>query len=399
MAGRFRIRLPAPPRCERLLGWVSEANGPGPQLRCGRPLRTAEKTGGFRMRLRRSVLSKPGITRKRRGKGFSYHAPDGTTVRDPETLQRIKDLVIPPAWKKVWISPHPNGHIQAVGVDAAGRRQYLYHCAWQQERAEEKFDRVLELSTELPAWRARIAEDLAARGLTRERVLALGLRLLDRGYFRSGGEQYAEENESYGLSTLLCEHVTVQRDAVEFDFPAKSGVRRTVRVEDREVVRAVRALMRRRHRGDRLLVCRTASGWSEVRADDLNDRFKELVGDQYTVKDLRTWHGTVLAAAAFAEADPAVSRRVARRVEAAVMKEVAEELGNTPAVARGSYVDPRVITGYERGLTIGAATRRAGRARDPDAAQEILDKATRMLIRRVAKGHSASGASALPKSA
>ncbi|GAB4903213.1 DNA topoisomerase IB [Mycobacterium avium] len=351
------------------------------------------------MRLRRSVLSKPGITRKRRGKGFSYHAPDGTTVRDPETLQRIKDLVIPPAWKKVWISPHPNGHIQAVGVDAAGRRQYLYHCAWQQERAEEKFDRVLELSTELPAWRARIAEDLAARGLTRERVLALGLRLLDRGYFRSGGEQYAEENESYGLSTLLCEHVTVQRDAVEFDFPAKSGVRRTVRVEDREVVRAVRALMRRRHRGDRLLVCRTVSGWSEVRADDLNDRFKELVGDQYTVKDLRTWHGTVLAAAAFAEADPAVSRRVARRVEAAVMKEVAEELGNTPAVARGSYVDPRVITGYERGLTIGAATRRAGRARDPDAAQEILDKATRMLIRRVAKGHSASGASALPKSA
>lgn len=351
------------------------------------------------MRLRRSVLSKPGITRKRRGKGFSYHAPDGTTVRDPETLQRIKDLVIPPAWKKVWISPHPNGHIQAVGVDAAGRRQYLYHCAWQQERAEEKFDRVLELSTELPAWRARIAEDLAARGLTRERVLALGLRLLDRGYFRSGGEQYAEENESYGLSTLLCEHVTVQRDAVEFDFPAKSGVRRTVRVEDREVVRAVRALMRRRHRGDRLLVCRTASGWSEVRADDLNDRFKELVGDQYTVKDLRTWRGTVLAAAAFADADPAVSRRVARRVEAAVMKEVAEELGNTPAVARGSYVDPRVITGYERGVTIGAATRRAGRARDPDAAQEILDKATRMLIRRVAKGHSASGASALPKSA
>lgn len=351
------------------------------------------------MRLRRSVLSKPGITRKRRGKGFSYHAPDGTTVRDPETLQRIKDLVIPPAWKKVWISPHPNGHIQAVGVDAAGRRQYLYHCAWQQERAEEKFDRVLELSTELPAWRARIAEDLAARGLTRERVLALGLRLLDRGYFRSGGEQYAEENESYGLSTLLCEHVTVRRDAVEFDFPAKSGVRRTVRVEDREVVRAVRPLMRQRHRGDRLLVCRTASGWSEVRADDLNDRFKELVGDQYTVKDLRTWHGTVLAAAAFAEADAAVSRRVARRVEAAVMKEVAEELGNTPAVARGSYVDPRVITGYERGLTIGAATRRAGRARDPDAAQEILDKATRMLIRRVAKGHSASGASVLPKSA
>lgn len=340
------------------------------------------------MRLRRSVLDKPGITRKRRGKGFAYYGPDGKLLSDPEALQRIKDLVIPLAWKKVWIAPYPNGHIQAVGVDAAGRRQYLYHSAWQQERAEEKFDRVVELSAQLPAWRAAIANDLARKGLTRKRVLAPALRLLDRGYFRAGSEQYAEEHESYGLATLLCEHVRVRRDAVEFDFPAKSGVRRTVEIEDPEVVRAVGALMRRPHRGDRLLMCRTASGWVEVRSDDLNARFKELVGDDYTVKDLRTWHGTVLAAAAFAAADPAVSRRVAKRVEAAVMREVAAELGNTPAVARGSYVDPRVVTGYERGVTIAAATRRAQRAREPDAAQEILDKATRLLIRRAAKGTS-----------
>jgi DNA topoisomerase I len=351
------------------------------------------------MRLRRSVLSKPGIARKRRGKGFAYYGPDDNGLSDPETLQRIKDLVIPPAWKKVWISPHPNGHIQAVGVDAAGRRQYLYHCAWQRERAEEKFDRVLELSTRLPVWRAEIAKDLTRRGLTRRRVLALALRLLDRGYFRAGGEQYAEEHESYGLSTLLCEHVVIRRDAVEFDFPAKSGVQRTVEVEDPEVLRAVRALMRRPDRTERLMVCRTASGWIDVRADDLNARFKELAGDDYTVKDLRTWHGTVLAAAAFADADPAVSRRVAKRVEAAVMKEVAEELGNTPAVARGSYVDPRVVTGYEQGLTIGSALRRAERADKPDVAQEILDKATRMLIRRVAKGDNTSASPALAKSA
>lgn len=351
------------------------------------------------MRLRRSVLSEPGITRKRRGKGFAYYEPDGAALSDPETLQRIKDLVIPPAWKKVWISPYPNGHIQAVGVDAAGRRQYLYHSAWQQERAEEKFDRVLELSMQLPAWRAEIAKDLARKGLTRKRVLALALRLLDRGYFRAGGEQYAEEHESYGLSTLLCEHVVVRRDAVEFDFPAKSGVRRTVEIEDADVVRAVRALMRRPNRTERLLVCRDASGWLDVRADDLNARFKELAGDGYTVKDLRTWHGTVLAATAFADADPAVSHRAAKRVEAAVMKEVAEELGNTPTVARGSYVDPRVVTGYEQGLTIAAAARRAERARKPDAAQEILDKATRMLIRRVAKGERASAPAALGKTA
>lgn len=220
--------------------------------------------------------------------------------------------------------------------------------------------------------------------MTRKRVLALALRLLDRGYFRAGGEQYAEEHESYGLATLLCEHVVVRRAAVEFDFPAKSGVRRTVEIEDPEVVRAVRSLMRRPNRTERLQVCRTASSWIDVRSDDLNARFKELVGTDYSVKDLRTWHGTVLAAAAFADANPAVSARVAQRVEAAVMKEVAEGLGNTRAVARGSYVDPRVVTGYEQGLTIAVATRRAERVREPDVAQEILDKATRLLIRRVA---------------
>ena len=350
------------------------------------------------MRLRRSVLDTPGIARKRRGKGFAYYGPDGAPLADDAALQRIKDLVIPPAWKNVWISPHPNGHIQAVGTDAAGRRQYLYHSAWQQERAEEKFDRVLELSTRLPAFRARIAADLARRGMSRERVLALGLRLLDRGYFRSGGEQYAEENESYGISTLLREHVTVRRASIEFDYPAKSGVQRTVEIEDAEAVRAIRSLMRSADGCDRLLVYRNATGWTDLRADDLNSRFKEFVGNEFTVKDLRTWHGTVLAAVAFADADPPVSQRVVKRVESAVMKEVAAGLGNTPAVARGSYVDPRVVTGYEQGLTIATATQRAERVRRPDAAQELLEKATRTMIRRVAKGGSAPTA-ALAKTA
>lgn len=351
------------------------------------------------MRLRRSVLSKPGLTRKRRGKGFSYYGPDGETLTDPESLRRIKELVIPPAWKKVWISPNSNDHIQAVGTDAAGRRQYLYHTAWQQERAEEKFDRVLEMSKNLPFWRASIAKDLAGRGLTRQRVLALALHLLDRGYFRAGGEQYAEENESYGIATLLCSHVKLRSDAVEFDYPAKSGVQRTIEIKDAEVVRAVRALMRRPESTGRLLVCRTASGWIDIRSDDLNARFKQLVGAEYTVKDLRTWHGTVLAAAAFADADPPVSQRVIKRVEAAVMREVSEELGNTPAVARSSYVDPRVVTAYEHEMTIAAAVRRAEKARRPEAAQETLEKATRLLIRRVAKGNSASGPPTLAKTA
>lgn len=351
------------------------------------------------MRLRRSVLSKPGIARKRRGKGFAYYGPDGELLTDGQTLQRIKDLVIPPAWQQVWIAPYPNAHIQAVGTDAAGRRQYLYHQAWQQERAEEKFDRVLDLSKELPALRRRIAEDLGGRGLTRDRVLALALHLLDLGYFRAGGEQYADDNDSYGIATLRCEHVTVRRDAVAFDYPAKSGVRRTLEIDDPEVVRAVRSLTRRKPASERFLVCRNGSGWEEIRADDLNARFKELVGNDYSVKDLRTWHGTVLAAAAFADADPPVSQRVTKRVEAAVMREVAEELGNTAAVARGSYVDPRVVAGYERGATIAAAARRARRARRAAAAQQILEKATRMLVQRIAKGQNASGLRKLARTA
>ncbi len=337
------------------------------------------------MRLRRSELRGPGLRRVRRGKGFSYYDPDGAPITDAETLDRIKNLVIPPAWKKVWICAHPNGHIQAVGTDAAGRRQYLYHQKWQKERNEEKFDRALHMSAGLPDMRQQIAADLRGRGLTRDRVIALALQLLDLGYFRSGSEQYAEENNSFGLATLLCEHVTLQRNAVEFDYPAKSGVRRTLLIEDREVVRSVRALLRRPERTERLLVCRNGSGWIDLHADDLNGRFKELVGDEYTVKDLRTWHGTVLAAAAFVDTDPPENKSVIKRVESAVMKEVAEELGNTPAVARASYVDPRVVEGYESGLTIAAGVRRAARTRAPAKRQAILDSSTARLIRKVAK--------------
>jgi DNA topoisomerase I len=337
------------------------------------------------VRLRRSVLSTPGITRQRRGKGFSYHDIDGDALDDGAALQRIRDLVIPPAWKKVWISPHANGHIQAVGTDVAGRRQYLYHQRWQEERAEEKFDRVLEMSKVLQDWRSHVTQDLGARGLTRDRVLALALHLIDRGFFRAGGEQYAEDNDSHGLATLLCEHVTVREDVVSFDYPAKSGVRRVLELDDPEIAKAVRSRQRQAGCGDRFLVWRNGSDWVDVHADDLNARFKELVGEDYSVKDLRTWHGTVMAAEAFVEADPPVSAKVIKRVESAVMKEVAEGLGNTPAVARSSYVDPRVVEGYERGMTIAAAVKRAARTSEVEG-QVIVEKATRSLIQRVAKG-------------
>ncbi len=335
------------------------------------------------MRLRRSTVGGPGVRRIRRGRGFSFADANGQPVDDSDTLARIEALVIPPAWKNVWICPHPNGHIQAVGTDAAGRKQYLYHEQWQAERAEEKYDRTLSLARRLPDWRTHVTVDLKSRGLNRDRVLAVAHQLLDRGYFRAGGEEYAQENGSFGLATLLRDHVRVRRGSVEFDYPAKSGVRRTIELEDPLVVRAVRSLVRAQTQLPRLLVYRTPDGWCEVRADDVNARFRELVGDEFSIKDLRTWHGTVLAAEGFAHAPEPTSKTARKRAESAVMKLVAAELGNTPAVARGSYVDPRVVRAYERGMTITAAVRRAERQRSPAIRQETIERATARMIQRM----------------
>jgi DNA topoisomerase I len=335
------------------------------------------------MRLRKSTVGGPGFRRIRRGRGFSYLNNDRDRVDNAEVLARIDALVIPPAWKDVWISPHPNGHIQAVGTDAAGRRQYLYHERWQTERSEEKFDRAVSLAKQLPNWRLDLLIDLRRRGLGRDRVLALAQHLIDQGYFRAGGEEYVEENGSYGLSTLLRDHVRLRRDSVDFDYPAKSGVRRTVSLDDPLVIGAVRSLLRADTTSARLLVYRATDGWSEVHADDINTRFRELVGEEFSVKDIRTWHGTVLGAEAFAIAGDPKSKTARRREEAAVMRAVADQLGNTPAVARRSYVDPRVVAAYEQGITIAPALRRSKRKRTPEARREIIEHATVQMIRRI----------------
>lgn len=327
----------------------------------------------------------PGFRRLRRGRGFSYVDAQHDCVDDPECMARIEALVIPPAWKDVWICPHPNGHIQAVGTDAAGRRQYIYHEQWQAERSEEKYDRAVSMAKQLPDWRLHLLTDLRGRGLGPDRVLALAQHLIDHGYFRAGGEEYAQENGSFGLTTLLRDHVRLRRGSVEFDYPAKSGVRQTISLEDPLVIKAVRSLLRADTKIPRLLVYRTADGWSEVHADDLNARFRELVGAEFSVKDLRTWHGTVLAAEAFAIAREPTSKTARRREEAAVMRAVAEELGNTPAVARRSYVDPRVVTAYEQGVTIAPALRSIKRKRTPEAKRETIERATARMIKRVAR--------------
>jgi len=303
------------------------------------------------VRLRRSIIDKPGIRRVRRGRGFAYLDKDGRAL-DPDARERVTSLVIPPAWKDVWISPYPNGHIQAVGTDDAGRRQYLYHDQWHEARAREKHDRVVDLAKQLPAARKQIAADLRTNGLTKKRVTAAGLRMLDAGLFRSGGEEYEAENGSHGVATLLRSHVTVSGEELTFEFPAKSGVTREAMMNDQLLARIVLSLKRSGYPGERLLAYRDTEGWHELRSSDLNVAFKQLVGEQYTVKDLRTWAATVTAAVALARTGPVATEREIKRAEKDAMKVVSEHLGNTPAVARSSYVDPRVLDEFAVGRTI-----------------------------------------------
>ena len=295
----------------------------------------------------------PGIVRRRSGRGFRYLHPSGRPVRAKTTLARIRALVIPPAWEDVWISPDPRGHIQAVGTDARGRRQYRYHDDWRVERDAEKHDRAIELAKVLPRLRERVADDLAGDGMGRDRVLAAAIRLLERGLFRVGGERYRAENDSFGLATLCKRHVRIDGDRMVFDYPAKSGQRRRVTIEDSELQAVVAPLKRRRSGGDELLAYKDERGrWTDVRSGDLNDYLHAAVGGGFSSKDLRTWLGTVLAAVALAAEEPAGSDTARQRQATHAVQWVAAQLGNTPAVARRAYVDPRVIEQHQDGTTI-----------------------------------------------
>jgi DNA topoisomerase I len=261
--------------------------------------------------------------------------------------------VIPPAWTDVWICLDPAGHIQATGVDAAGRRQYLYHPAWRAHRDRNKFAHVLEVGERLPRLRRRIGADLRRGGLVRLQVLALAARLLDKGLFRVGSDQYANgDDPTFGVATLRASHVRVGSE-LSFRYTAKGGVERRLTVQDRTVATVVAELKRLRRSRDRLLAYRgEGDQWCDVRADDINRYLRDASGLDMSAKDLRTWHGTLKAAVALARSRRPTSQSAARRVVAAVMREVAEDLGNTPAVARASYVDPRVVDAFLRGDTI-----------------------------------------------
>jgi DNA topoisomerase-1 len=316
-------------------------------------------------RLRRVDCAGPGIRRVRRGKGFGYVYPDGSKVTDPDTLERIKALVLPPAWEDVWICAFPQGHIQALGTDAAGRRQYRYHDEWRAQRDAAKHDRVLDFARKLPTARETVREHLDGRGLTKRRVLAAAFRLLDLGFFRVGGESYAEENGSYGLATMRREHVTVTGDLVVFDYVAKSGKERTQAIVDPSVTKVVRALLKRDGGGDELLAYKDRTGWHDISSADINAYLKEVIGAEVSAKDFRTWHATVLMAVGLAVSTGAPTSVSARkRAVSRVVTEVSTYLGNTPAVCRSSYIDPRVADLYDDGVTIARSLERLGAEAD-----------------------------------
>jgi DNA topoisomerase-1 len=313
--------------------------------------------------------------RRRQGRGFSYTRPNGGRVSDPEVLVRIRGLAIPPAWTDVWICTDEAGHLQAAGTDDAGRRQYVYHPEWRRRRDRGKFERLEGFAERLPSLRRRVRADLVgATTLSRQRVLACSVRMLDRGLFRVGTEEYTtKKSGSFGLATLRKEHVTVGRDRAAFDYVAKAGVRRILEVADPQILPVLRALKRRRDGGQELLAWRDGDGWCDVRSSDVNAYIKDILGEEYSAKDFRTWHATVMTAVALAGREPPTSPTAGKRAVSAAIKEVSEQLGNTPAVCRASYVDPRVIDRFAEGITIELPRRRSLEPLQPAIEVRVLD--------------------------
>lgn len=314
--------------------------------------------------LRYATDARPGITRRRAGRGFTYRAPDGRRIDDRDDLARIKALAVPPAWTDVWICPDPSGHLQATGRDARGRKQYRYHAAWRTGRDEAKFERLLEVARVLPRIRRRCDRDLSRRGLTREKVLAAVVRLLELTLIRVGNEEYARLNRSFGLTTLKRRHADVEGSTIRFRFRGKSGQRHEVGLRDRRLAAVVRR-------------CQDLPGqelfaWvgdddipHDVTSDDVNDYLREISGIDMTAKDFRTWAGTVLAYRALRALDPFEDGRAARHNVVEAVRLTAGRLGNTPAVARQSYVHPAILEAYMDGAIGSALLEAAEEQRDP----------------------------------
>ncbi len=330
-------------------------------------------------RLRRVNPTMQGWTRRRAGTGFSYRDATGVALAKDD-VQRIKSLAIPPAWNDVWICPLPNGHLQALGTDVAGRKQYLYHPQWRLRRDRSKFLRVTAAAHDLPRARRQVQKDLDTTGMALNRACATAVRLLDIGYFRIGNDAYTDANGSFGLTTLERQHARRRGESIVFSFIGKSGISHTITVDDPSAVTSLE-VMRTRPTSDslRLLAHREEGRWDDLDSSEVNAYLRELFGGSFTAKDFRTWHATVIAAEVVAlDDEPGDTSASRKRVIKQAVMEVSSYLGNTPTVARASYIDPRVLDAYDNGETIIDAARR--KYRTPQARQEGLEKAVLELL-------------------
>jgi DNA topoisomerase-1 len=307
------------------------------------PLESAKAAG-----LRYVTDDEPGIRRQKRGKGFTYLDPQGKTIKDEKTLERIQKLAIPPAWTDVWVCPRPNGHLQATGRDARGRKQYRYHANWREVRDETKFGRMIAFGDSLPKIRERIDRDMSQRGLGREKVLATVVKLLETTLIRVGNKEYVKQNNSFGLTTLRDQHVDVEGSTLRFEFRGKSGKEHSVEVQDRRLARIVKQC--RDVPGQKLFQYLDGNGERQsVSSEDVNAYLRETTGEDFSAKDFRTWGGTVLALSALLEVGACESEREANKAVVEAIKHVSGQLGNRPAICRKYYVHPVVIQSFLEG--------------------------------------------------
>ena len=308
----------------------------------------------------------PGIRRRKKGKGFTYTDPKGETVRDAKTLERIRKLAIPPAWTDVWICPQANGHLQATGRDARGRKQYRYHAEWRTVRDETKFGKMMVFGEALPQIRARVEQDLALRGLPRQKVLAAVVKLLETTLIRVGNREYMKQNNSFGLTTLRDGHVDIQGSTLRFEFRGKSGKDHSVEIQDRRLARVVKQC--RDIPGQTLFQYLDDDGVRQkISSEDVNAYLREITGQDFTAKDFRTWGGTVLALSALLEVGACESEKEANKAVVQMIKQVSAELGNRPAICRKYYVHPVVIDTFVQGKLVDVLSDAVKESQEEDA--------------------------------
>jgi DNA topoisomerase-1 len=344
------------------------------------PLESAKAAG-----LRYVTDDEPGIRRKKRGKGFTYVDPQGRTVKDGKTLERIRKLAIPPAWTDVWICPRPNGHLQATGRDARGRKQYRYHADWREVRDETKFGRMVAFGESLPKIRQRLDGDMSLRGLGREKVLATVVKLLETTLIRVGNKEYVKQNNSFGLTTLRDQHVDVEGSTLRFEFRGKSGKEHSVEIHDRRLARIVKQC--RDVPGQKLFQYLDEAGERQsVSSEDVNAYLRETTGEDFSAKDFRTWGGTVLALSALLEVGACESEREANRAVVEAIKHVSGQLGNRPAICRKYYVHPVVIQSFLEGTlreTLEDAVEESSREDETNGLRRLEAQVLRLLKGRV----------------